>query len=633
MELTHKARIALSTCIIGFAAISATHGVSYARLHNAEGLSNSKTAEVTVKKEKTGFLSFAGLLFSTQNHPVPSLKPDFDNRTELSMADQERYKAIFALQAAGNINEADKNINKIKNKALMGHVLYQRYMHPTAYKSSFEELAAWMALYHDHPNASDIYSLAERKMPEGYNGTIVQASTGKKLARAPEPGMTRGKTYKSNMARSSQEQQIVNQLFNDAKRGDIHDVLVAVNEAEEAMLVDAIEKDALQAKLAERLMYRGEFDQAAALAVESADRSGDMVPIAGWVAGLTHWNKGEFEIAAKYFEMTATSDYASGWKSAAGAFWAARAHMRARNVSEVSTWLKKAEEHPRTFYGLLATRALGRDFSFDWSEPTFTKKHFALLSRTAEGRRAMALVSFGQTHRAEKELMVVEPENKAMREALLAYAFYADLPALSMRLGALHRGEKGKLYDAALYPVGPWTPQEGYNVDPALLHAIMRQESRFDPSAESHSGARGLMQLMPTTATYVSGVNSYKSSSGVHLLEDPETNIDIGQRYVKKLLNSKQIKDDMLAMLMAYNAGPGNLQRWQSSLAQVNDPLLFIELIPIAETRNYVERVLSNYWIYRDRDGLDTPSLDALAAGRIARYAGMPGEVELALAQ
>jgi hypothetical protein len=77
-------------------------------------------------------------------------------------------------------------------------------------------------------------------------------------------------------------------------------------------------------------------------------------------------------------------------------------------------------------------------------------------------------------------------------------------------------------------------------------------------------------------------------------------------------------------MAVAYNAGPGNLAKWQEDLsANVKDPLLFIETIPAPETRNYVERVLANYWIYSLRMGQPTPSLDAVTAGRPARYLAM----------
>ena len=79
-----------------------------------------------------------------------------------------RYRKIFNLQNETNFKAADKEIAKLKNKSLMGHVLLHRYMHPTGYQASFEELANWLKEYGDHPSAKRIYKLAERRMPKGY---------------------------------------------------------------------------------------------------------------------------------------------------------------------------------------------------------------------------------------------------------------------------------------------------------------------------------------------------------------------------------------------------------------------------------------------------------------------------------
>ena len=151
---------------------------------------------------------------------------------------------------------------------------------------------------------------------------------------------------------------------------------------------------------------------------------------------------------------------------------------------------------------------------------------------------------------------------------------------------------------------------------------FIRQESRFNAGAENPSGATGLMQLMPATASYVSGRKKYKYKSGRYQLKNPETNIAIGQKYLHKLLGHKAINYDLLSLAIAYNAGPGNLQKWKRRVDFTHDPLLFIETIPYAETRAFVERVLSNYWVYRMQMNKDTPSLDSVAQGRWAEYAG-----------
>jgi soluble lytic murein transglycosylase-like protein len=80
---------------------------------------------------------------------------------------------------------------------------------------------------------------------------------------------------------------------------------------------------------------------------------------------------------------------------------------------------------------------------------------------------------------------------------------------------------------------------------------------------------------------------------------------------------------DLIRLLAAYNNGPGNLSRWQPAVRHRGDPFLFIESIPVTETRSFVQRVLSYSWIYAARLGLPAPSLDDLAAGRFPRFAGV----------
>jgi len=85
----------------------------------------------------------------------------------LARADVARYRDIFRLQAQGDLAAADRLIARLGNPLLLGHVLWQRYMHPTAHRSSYAELAAWLGLYADHPGADRIYRLALRRQPAG----------------------------------------------------------------------------------------------------------------------------------------------------------------------------------------------------------------------------------------------------------------------------------------------------------------------------------------------------------------------------------------------------------------------------------------------------------------------------------
>lgn len=171
------------------------------------------------------------------------------------------------------------------------------------------------------------------------------------------------------------------------------------------------------------------------------------------------------------------------------------------------------------------------------------------------------------------------------------------------------------------HPRPAWGTRTQFGIDPALVHAIALQESRFNTHAQSQSGARGLMQIMPATARHVAEKINVDLGDDLEHLFMPETNLKIGQAYLAELLEANPVRGDILSLLMAYNGGPGNLANWKSNWPTVHDPLLFIELIPLTETRKYVEKVLANYWIYRMRDNKPTPTLDSLAFSSKVEYA------------
>ena len=132
-----------------------------------------------------------------------------------------------------------------------------------------------------------------------------------------------------------------------------------------------------------------------------------------------------------------------------------------------------------------------------------------------------------------------------------------------------------------------------YDLDAFLIAALIREESYFNVQAGSTAGARGLMQLMPSTASYIASKSGIPFSSSK--LYDPETNIELGCayfRHIQKLLND----NDMLAVA-SYNGGPNAVRSWKNSL-DYNNFDEFVESIPYSETRDYVKKVFRTYWIY-----------------------------------
>ena len=176
---------------------------------------------------------------------------------------------------------------------------------------------------------------------------------------------------------------------------------------------------------------------------------------------------------------------------------------------------------------------------------------------------------------------------------------YAASVRLARRLGDqadLSPSEEQQLR----YPLAFWDTvrraADAQDVDPLLVVAIIRQESMFDPTARSPADARGLMQLLPSTAERVA------STSGQPLdhadLTDPGVNIDLGTRYLRTLLT--RFGGDPLKAIAAYNGGENAVAKWQRRFADLADDE-FVESITYRETRDYVKRVVANYRTYQQR--------------------------------
>jgi soluble lytic murein transglycosylase len=142
---------------------------------------------------------------------------------------------------------------------------------------------------------------------------------------------------------------------------------------------------------------------------------------------------------------------------------------------------------------------------------------------------------------------------------------------------------------------------QGLNVDVALAHALIRQESQFDPQIRSPAGAMGLMQVMPSTAAEVAAKRGWQHDK-IWMTTQPKQNVLIGSAYLNDLLD--RFGGSYPLALAAYNGGPRRVNEW---LAEFGDPrkggidwVDWIEMIPVYETRNYVQRVMENYVVYKE---------------------------------
>ena len=304
----------------------------------------------------------------------------------------------------------------------------------------------------------------------------------------------------------------------------------------------------------------------------------------------------------------------SGWFVAGGAFWTARARLFAHQPEEVSHWLSVAADQPETFYGLLARHILGLPMPFRWELSEIDEAALAALDGSPDGQNALALIASRDTERAERFVrsLVARGRTDLAHGAMVA-AESAGMADLAFRLARL-LAPYGVQFDRAAYPLPRWQPEGGFSTDRALVYALMRQESNFRPGAVSPAGARGVMQLMPSTARFVARASGFAGNAAQ--FRRPEVNIALGERYLEMLLADDSVGPDLFLLTAAWNGGPANVGRWRREVEASDDPLLFIETIPFSETRSFIEHVLANLWIYRHRLGTQSTSLDSLAAGR-----------------
>jgi len=533
----------------------------------------------------------------------------------LSEADRDLYTRIFEIQEAGDWAAADKLIGQISDPVLIGHVQFQRYMHPTKYRSSFSELALWMKNYADLPDANRVYRLARKRQGKARTPTspvpVVDGApydNGQTQQAQTPPRDTRRKSDKSDLTRF--ESRFSREIWRN-NPGRAEKRLWAFEKREiftEAEFVKSL------TTLAENYFFNGNDEKAYALASLAVEVSSQPLTQANWIAGMAAWRYGLCDGAVAHFARLANGATDDPWILSAAAFWTARAYIKCRQPDRVSKFLKIAARYKDTFYGLIAMRQLGMEPQFHWDEVALSAADYQTLTNLEGVRRAIALSEIGQHALADQELRLIWTRKQHSDPApIIALAARLQLPA-SQILIAKEVGATTALPDSPYFPVPTWQPEGGFKVDRALMFGFMRQESHFLPRAHSGAGAYGLMQLMPSTASFITGDRSLRWS-GKYKLLIPEVNMGISQTYMLRLFKDQVTDGNLLKFATAYNGGPGNLGRWENKINYAGDPLLFIETIPYRETRNFIEKVLANMWIYRIRFGQPTPSLDAVASG------------------
>ncbi|MBD5405785.1 lytic transglycosylase domain-containing protein [bacterium] len=550
--------------------------------------------------------------------------------TVLYDSDVKNYKKIFELQEKGRWADADKSIKKIKNDSLMGYVLYQRYMSPY-YKTPFNEIKEWLNKYSDYPNAMDIYNLGLKKgAKKELKKPLKEASKTQYFIDDDYKNSYQmiQNSYKKLQKKDCDEVAYMIKIFNRRlKQGYTKNARQILENPHAKKLFKRDDYLRMEAYLAFAYFLANEDDLAILWGSEPAKELNFY--LANWALGLSYWRKGDYKLSRDYFKNIAFTKKVPIEVLSAAAYWAWRANERIENSDDKDDgeiFLETASMYPKTFYGVLANKKLNKKLEINWEEPTLTLQNAREIISWQGGVRALALLQLDMKEEASSELKFLintasNDYSDDLINAVLAVSEVAKMPHLSINVSNYKKEYVNhNTFATCVYPTIDVELKDGWSVDKALLNALIRQESRFNPKAKSAVGARGLMQIMPSTASFITKDSSL-GKKGKSKLFDVELNLKIGQMYIEYLLAFPNINGNLFKFLLAYNAGPGNLKRQEERIINPeNDPLFFIEAINLKESRIYIKRVMANFWIYRNKLNQVSESLDEIVNDRWPMY-------------
>ena len=482
----------------------------------------------------------------------------------LSSDDARAYSAAFDATERGDFIDAQMQSALVQDRSLVGYLSFHQLMHPTGHIAAFDELSQWLAKFRDLPVADRIFALAAKRK------TDPTADAG------PRP-MDLGDGPR-----------IANPVLSDkARRG-------------------------------REAFFAGDLKRALTLASASGDR---------WIIGLAAYRLKSYDQARGAFADLARDGECDAWMQSAAAYWASRSSDALSDSQASAKYLRAAARNSETFYGLVAARQLklidqasvasaddpvGRlllagYISQPASVPTVDLARF--VASDPRAHRAAALAQIGRGADAIQELRA----GLALARTSVEQDRWKAL-TLAMGTSLADRASPPRSGDLD-YPQPELLPLGGFTLDKALVYAMVRAESRFNPQAVSPVGAAGLMQIMPTAAAAAAGDDKLKTDRTP--LFDPAFNLRVGQDYFTWLLE-KGVGHDLVRAVAAYNGGPTTVARTAQMLGGDADSLLLMECLPAQETRAYVQKVLTGYWTYRKMWGERSPTLDALATGERA---------------
>jgi soluble lytic murein transglycosylase len=285
----------------------------------------------------------------------------------------------------------------------------------------------------------------------------------------------------------------------------------------------------------------------------------------------------------------------------ASLYWAGRSYAALGNKAKANErWRALIKREPLSYYAVMAAKRLDTTLvSADRSPPNYAR----IPAVDSALNRIVGLRDLGMDVEAgfENDRLFRDALGDQRRMVATAHALAgSDQSSRSIALGkkALddigYSPENFRLYFPVLERETLISSSKENRLDPALVAAVIRQESSFNPQATSPAGARGLMQLMPPVGQALAaqkGIGPWNPD----LLYQPDVSIKLGTTHLSELVRKYP---EVVKALAAYNAGESRVEKW-STKAGANDPEVFTERIPFVETRDYVRTILRNRAYYQ----------------------------------
>ena len=352
------------------------------------------------------------------------------------------------------------------------------------------------------------------------------------------------------------------------------------------------------------LIYKKKYELAYKIASNHALTEGPDYAAAEWMSGWIALSFLKDPLLSKEHFQNFYNNVSYPISISRGAYWLARSYKALGDKENSNKWFKESSKYLTTYYGQLAFLELNPNENFELSKDlvidnnyreTFYSKELVkivyLLDELNENKYTKFILRHLANDNIEKgsELLAAELSTNINR-----FDFAIQIAKIASYEKRFHNKYNYPIISTPKYINGRKIPET------AFILSIIRQESEFDLAANSHAGAKGLMQLMPYTAKLVAKQAKLPYVRS-RLTTDPEYNINLGSHYIAGLmLNYDGAYPFAIA---AYNAGPKRVKYWK----KINrDPqkkqtnyVDWIELIKFKETRNYVQRVLENYNVYR----------------------------------